>query len=123
MGEYMQIRGLLQEGEEYAGLILGKDDPDYHLVLLPDDSADVSWPTAADWAASQGGALPTRRELALLFANLRESFQRDWYWSSEPHATRAQLVWGQNFASGIQTIYGRPYRGHARAVRRISTAA
>jgi hypothetical protein len=119
MGEYMQIRGLLQEGEEYAGLILGKDDPDYHLVLLPGDSADVSWPTAADWAASQGGALPTRRELALLFANLRESFQRDWYWSSEPHATRAQLVWGQNFASGIQTIYGR----HARAVRRISTAA
>ena len=123
MGEYMQIRGLLQEGEEYAGLILSKDDPDYHLVLLPGDSADVSWPTAADWAASQRGALPTRRELALLFANLRESFQRDWYWSSEPHATRVQLVWGQNFASGIQTIYGRPYRGHARAIRRISTVA
>ena len=123
MGEYMQIRGMLQEGEQYAGLILGKDVPDYHLVLLPGDSADVSWPTAVDWANSRGGALPTRRELALLFANLREAFERNWYWSSEPHATRMQLVWGQNFASGIQTIYGRPYRGHARAIRRISTAA
>lgn len=123
MGEYMQIRGMLQDGEEYAGLILGKDEPDYHLVLLPGDSADVSWPSAIAWASGLGGALPTRRELALLFANLRESFERNWYWSSETHATRLQLVWGQNFASGIQTIYGRPYRGHARAIRRIDTAA
>lgn len=122
MGEYMQIRGLLQEGEEYAGLILGKDEPDYHLVLLPGETEDASWPTAVDWAQGHGGVLPSRRELALLFANLRESFERNWYWSSESHDTRPQLVWGQNFASGIQTIYGRPYRGHARAVRRIKTA-
>lgn len=119
MGEYMQVRATLQEGEVYAGLILGKDEPDYHLILLPGDAADVSWPTAAAWAAAQGGTLPTRRELALLFANARDGFERNWYWSSEPHETRTQLVWGQNFASGIQTIYGRPYRGHARAVRRI----
>jgi hypothetical protein len=119
MGEYMQVRTTLGEGEVYAGLILGKDDLDYHLVLLPDEVADVSWPSAADWAMSRGGALPTRRELALLFANVREGFERNWYWSSEPHETRTALVWGQNFASGIQTIYGRPYRGHARAVRRI----
>lgn len=122
MGEYMQIRGLLQEGEEYAGLILGKDEPDYHLVLLPGETDDASWSHAASWAQEHGGVLPSRRELALLFANLRESFERNWYWSSETHETRQQLVWGQNFASGIQTIYGRPYRGHARAVRRINTA-
>ena len=119
MGEYMQIRGMLKEGEHYAGLILGKDEPDYHLVLLPGEAENVSWPAACDWADGEGGVLPTRRELALLFANLREDFAREWYWSSEPHETRVQLVWGQNFASGIQTIYGRPYRGHARAVRRI----
>ena len=122
MGEYMQIRAMLQEGEEYAGLILGKEEPDYHLVLLPGQTDDASWPSAVEWAQGHGGGLPSRRELALLFANLRESFERNWYWSSEPHATRVQLVWGQNFASGIQTIYGRPYRGHARAVRRINTA-
>lgn len=122
MGECMQIRGMLREGEQYAGLILGKEEPDYHLVLLPGDVADVSWPSACDWAMQNGGVLPTRRELALLSANLREAFEREWYWSSEPHETRIQLVWGQNFASGIQTIYGRPYRGRARAVRRIPSA-
>lgn len=120
MGEYLRIQEMLKEGEDYAGLILGKDgEVDYHLVLLPDDVSDVSWPTAREWAGSQEGDLPTRRELALLFANLRERFDRVWYWSSEQHDTRPQLVWGQNFASGIQTVYGRPFRGHARAVRRI----
>jgi hypothetical protein len=120
MGEYLRIQEMLKEGEDYAGLILGKDgEADYHLVLLPDDVSDVSWPTAREWAGSQEGDLPTRRELALLFANLRERFDRVWYWSSEQHNTRPQLVWGQNFASGIQTVYGRPFRGHARAVRRI----
>jgi hypothetical protein len=122
MGEYIRIQEMLKEGEAYAGLILGKDgDADYHLVLLPDDVSDVSWPTAREWAGSQEADLPTRRELALLFANLRERFDRVWYWSNEQHDTRPQLVWGQNFASGIQTVYGRPFRGHARAVRRIGT--
>jgi hypothetical protein len=120
MGEHVQGKEGLKEGESYAGLILGKEGtPDYHLILLPGDAADVSWPAARDWAAGDGGELPTRRELSLLFANLREQFERGWYWSSEHHETRAQLVWGQNFASGIQTVYGRPYRGHARAVRRV----
>ena len=51
MGEYMQVRAMLQEGEAYAGLILGKgEEPDYHLVLLPGEAVDVSWPVAADWA-------------------------------------------------------------------------
>jgi len=122
MGEYLRIQEMLKEGEAYAGLILGKDgEADYHLVLLPHDVSDVSWPTAREWAGSQEGDLPTRRELALLFANQRECFDRVWYWSNEQHDTRPQLVWGQNFASGIQTVYGRPFRGHARAVRRIGT--
>ena len=120
MGDYLQAKDTLKEGEYYAGLILGKDGhSDYHLIMLPAEVADVSWPAAQDWAGGQGGELPTRRELALLFANLREQFERAWYWSSEPHETRAQLVWGQNFASGIQTMYGRPFRGHARAIRRV----
>jgi hypothetical protein len=120
MGDYLQTKDTLKEGEFYAGLILGKDGhPDYHLIMLPAEAADVSWPAALEWAGTQGGELPTRRELALLFANLREQFERAWYWSSEPHETRVQLVWGQNFASGIQTVYGRPFRGHARAIRRV----
>ena len=120
MGIYMQLRETLKEGEHYAGIILGKGGvPDHHLILLPGDAVDVGWPGAIEWTAAQGGELPNRRELSLLFANLREQFEREWYWSSEPHETRAQLVWGENFASGIQTVYGRPFRGHARAVRRV----
>jgi hypothetical protein len=120
MGNHAEVRERLNEGEMYAGLILGRHgEPDHHLVLLPAKAADVSWPAAQDWASERGGALPTRSELALLFANLRDEFDRAWYWSSEQHETRAQLVWGQNFASGIQTVYGRPFRGNARAVRRI----
>jgi hypothetical protein len=114
------VQETLNQDESYAGIILGKDGmPDYHLVLLPGDVEDVSWGVASAWAAESGGALPTRRELSLLFANLREQFARVWYWSSEQCDTRSQLVWGQNFASGIQTMYGRPFRGHARAVRRV----
>jgi hypothetical protein len=121
MGEYLRIQEMLREGESYAGLILGKNgESDYHLVLMPDEAVDVSWPSATEWAVGREGILPNRRELALLFANQREQFDRVWYWSSEQHETRAQLVWGQNFASGIQTVYGRPFRGHARAVRRLS---
>ena len=120
MSNYKDLMALLSDGEHYAGLILGKDGmPDHHLVLLPGEAEEVSWPLARDWAVAAGGDLPTRRELALLYANLREHFQRVWYWSSEPQEPRAQLVWGQIFTSGIQTMYGRPFRGRARAVRRL----
>jgi hypothetical protein len=86
---------------------------------LPGEALEVSWSAAREWASGTGGELPTRRELSLLYANLREHFERVWYWSSEPQEPRAQLVWGQNFTSGIQTMYGRPFRGRARAVRRL----
>ena len=116
------IRHDLHEGEAYAGLILGKNGaPDHHLILLPDDMDDVTWSTARNWATAAGGALPTRRELSLLHANLKEGFMRVWYWSAEQSEARPQLVWGQNFSSGIQTMYGRQFHGRARAVRRITS--
>ena len=120
MSNYKELMAALAEGEHYAGLILGKEgNPDHHLVLLPGEAEEVSWAAARDWAGSAGGELPTRRELALLYANQREQFQRVWYWSCEPQEPRSQLVWGQNFTSGIQTMYGRPFRGRARAIRRM----
>ena len=120
MSDYLSVKASLEQGEHYAGLILGKEGrPDHHLVLLPGEAQDVSWSAAREWARENGGELPTRRELALLYANLREHFQRLWYWSCETQEPRAQLVWGQNFTSGIQTMYGRPFRGRARAVRRL----
>lgn len=120
MRDYTNVKATLQEGEHYAGLILGKEGkPDHHLVLMQGEAQEVSWSAAREWARGAGGDLPTRRELALLYANLREQFDRVWYWSSESQEPRAQLVWGQNFTSGIQTMYGRPFRGRARAVRRL----
>lgn len=116
------VRQSLKDGESYAGLILGKNGaPDHHLVLLPGAATNVSWSAAREWATSTGGELPTRRELALLYANLKELFQREWYWSCEASETRVQFVWGQNWASGIQTMNGRQYLAHARAVRRVAT--
>lgn len=120
MSETTPASNALGEGELYAGLILGKDGAqDYHLVLLAGEIAEAGWTNAMSWARELGGELPTRRELSLLFANQREQFQREWYWSREPQEGHQHLVWGQNFASGIQTVYGRAFRGHARAVRRL----
>ena len=120
MSTLESVKRVLQEGETYAGLILGKNgESDHHLVLLPGEASDVTWSAARAWATSLGGELPSRRELALLFANCKEQFARVWYWSSEASEARSQLVWGQNWSSGIQTMYGRQFHGRARAVRRI----
>jgi hypothetical protein len=120
MTENKYLNEPLGEDELYAGLMLGKEGgPDYHLVLLEGEVAEAGWTAATSWAKELGGELPTRRELSLLFANQKEQFEREWYWSREPQAGHPHLVWGQNFASGIQTVYGRAFRGHARAVRRV----
>lgn len=97
MSRLEPVRETLKEGELYAGLIVGKDGaPDHHVVLLPGDAQDATWSGAHTWAASVGGDLPTRRELSLLFANLKEQFERVWYWSAEQSEARSQLAWGQN---------------------------
>ena len=111
----------LREGEYYAGIILGKDgEPDYHLILLPSEAIDFNWKDAKEWAASQGGELPTRREQSLLFANLKEQFRTRWYWSSESHEEDAHYAWYQRFDLGHQDDGHKGLKGCARAVRRLS---
>jgi hypothetical protein len=110
----------LADGEHYAGLILNADGtPSHHLVLLPGDHDDTPWQAAIDWAKSINGELPTRREQSLLFANCKQHFQADWYWSGEPHASDARYAWCQNFLNGTQ--HGNFVRNHCRArtVRRL----
>ncbi len=105
-------------GGIYAGIIRGVDGaPDQHLVLLFGQAEDVSWSDACDWAKSAGGALPTRAEQALLFANLKDQFEPRWYWSSEQAGPSG--AWGQGFDDGFQYDYYRSYEGRARAVRRL----
>ena len=108
----------LQEGEIYAGLVLGKDGgADYHLFLRPGAATGVTWQTAMDWAKKLGHSLPTRAEQALLFANLKHEFEPRYYWSSEQAGPSS--AWGQYFGHGGQDYDHRSYEGRARAVRRL----
>ena len=110
----------LAPGEEYAGVIVGKDgECCYHLILLPDDKDDLNWEAAKAWAASVGGELPNRREQALLYANLKDQFQSAWYWSSEQHASYSDFAWSQDFYYGGQGSYDKSSELRARAVRRL----
>lgn len=109
-----------REGEEYSGLILGKNgEPDYHLFLRPYSASNVTFEQAQEFAKKVGGDLPTRRELSLLIANAKEHFQPDEYWSGEHHAADAAYAWYQSFGYGTQVCGGIGCRCRARAVRRV----
>jgi hypothetical protein len=110
----------LAADEIYAGLILNDDGtPSHHLVLLPGDNDEADWEASKAWAASINGELPTRREQSLLFANCKQHFKADWYWSGEAHASDARCAWFQTFYGGNQGD-GRIYdQCRARAVRRL----
>ena len=110
----------LAENEQYAGLILNDDGtPSHHLVLLPEDHDDMPWQAAVDWAKSVSGELPTRREQSLLFANCKQHFKRDWYWSSELNASAASFAWYQDFNYGLQYYRHLFNQCRAVAVRRL----
>ena len=111
---------ILKPGEEYAGIILGKNgEPDHHLILMPGQTTDVSWPQAKKFAAKAGGELPTRREQSLLFTNLKEQFKDRAYWSCAQHASDPDYAWYQYFDDGLQGSYGTNGKFRARAVRRV----
>ena len=109
----------LNEGEHYAGIILKDGMPTHHLILLPGDLDDTTWAKAQAWAKEQGGDLPTRQEQSLLFANTKQHFESDWYWSGETHASDAGCAWGQNFTDGYQGYGHEVSTTRARAVRRL----
>lgn len=110
----------LKDGEHYAGIIIGKEgEAAYHLILLPGEAESVNWADAKEWASKVGGALPNRREQALLYANLEGQFKDAWYWSSEQRASDSGFAWTQYFDDGHQ-FYGDVYgKYRARAVRRL----
>ena len=112
----------LASGEHYAGLVIGKDgEPSYHLVLLPGQADDITWDKAMEWASNQGGeyvaSLPTWREQALLYANLKEEFEERAYWSCE--ADESVWAWYQNFDYGRQYLCRKSLELRSRAVRRL----
>ena len=61
--------------------------------------------------------LPSRRELALCYANAPDQFEPRWHWSSTQGS--ANHAWGQYFDYGSQLNGRKSYEGRARAVRRF----
>ena len=110
----------LRQGEHYAGLIVGHGgEPSYHLVLLPGEAESINWNDAKAWANGQDGELPSRREQALLYANLRDQFKPECYWSNQQHEDNAAWVWCQGFSYGYQGGIHKFHQLRARAVRRL----
>lgn len=111
----------LQDGETYAGLVLGENGTtDYHLFLRPEKpETELSWSKAMAWAKSIGYELPTRQDQSLLFANCQPEFEKTWYWSCEQHAHDDDFAWMQGFSYGYQLGNRKSYTNRARAVRRV----
>jgi hypothetical protein len=120
-GKAQWIAENLKPGEVYAGLILGLNgQPDHHLVLLPGEAEKATWAAAKEFAAKVGGELPTRREQALLYANLQHEFKPNWYWSGEQRAANDGYAWCQDFDGGFQdNSDDKSASLRARAVRRL----
>lgn len=110
----------LASGEHYAGIALKADGtPSHHVILLPGEGEDLQWTAAVQWAEKAGGALPTRQEQALLYANLKNQFKPEWHWSCEQHEN-GSYAWYQTFTTGFQYDTRKHNELRARAVRRLA---
>jgi len=112
---------VLEPGERYAGAVLDEDGQhQHHLVLLADrPDKKLTWQDAMAWADTVGGALPTRQEQALLYANCKPHLQPVWHWSCESDEEDASYAWSCHFHYGAQTGDRKSYEGSAVAVRRV----
>jgi hypothetical protein len=113
------------QGGIYAGLVRGRDgQPDYHLIVGP-AIAQTEWEDAKAQAIEleiEGHAdftLPFRAEQSVLFANVPELFEKDWYWSCEEHASNPDYAWMQSFYDGDQYNFHKSDEVRACAVRRL----
>lgn len=107
-------------GGKYAGISAGEDgQPDHPLALLSHKAEKpMSWAEATKWAASfgDGARLPTKREAALMYANLPDEFDKsDWHWTSTPYSDSG--AWLQYFGHGYHTNCNQSSKRLCRAVR------
>ena len=109
----------LAEGEIYVGCIGDALGNLHHVILLPGDNDDATHKSQLEWAKSIGGDLPNHIEQAMLWANHRDQFKKDWYWSNETHHTESGWAWYQSFGSGYQHHLLKGHELRARAVRRL----
>lgn len=116
------------DGGIFAGVITQKDGQHVAVVLLPAQGEELAWQAAMDWAAEQGGQLPTRPMAALLFANVKAQLRKRWHWTDETFVDEddeedASCAWYCLFFNGYQGSGHRSYGGCAVAVRCIPLSA
>ena len=109
----------LSEGETYIGCIGDALGNLHHVILLPGDNDNATHKSQLEWAKSIGGDLPNRIEQAMLWANHRDQFQKDWYWSNETLHSESGWAWYQHFYDGRQSHHRKYHELRARAVRRL----
>ena len=109
----------LADGEIYAGAIGDALGNLHHVILLPGDNDGATHEAQLEWAKSIGGDLPNRIEQAMLLANHRDQFKKDWYWSNEIHHTESGWAWYQDILYGTQSYDTSDNELRARAVRRV----
>lgn len=108
----------LDDGERYAGEIVNPDGAVSHRVVLLAGSFSGTWSDAKAWAYTAGGDLPSRREMALLKANVGDALANEYHWSSEAH--EGGEAWGMNFLRGYLTPNRQSDEYRACAVRRVT---
>ena len=122
IGEYWRGQGGI-----YAGVARDENgQPDYHLILaMTKPQQHFTWEAAKAYAQRvtvEGHldfTLPSRTESALLFANLRDKFDSNyWYWTGTKHS--AIRAFSQSFYSGVQGDYNDTTEAPARFVRRVA---
>ncbi len=104
-----------------AALLVGLtlvDNEVHELHLLP-GTFKGPWAKAVEWAKKQGGELPSRLDLLVLWQRAPKEFEREWYWSSEQYAGHVASAWCQSFYHGGQDYYHKSSEFRARAVRRL----
>ena len=120
IGEYWQGQGGI-----YAGIARGHDsEHDYHLILCTEAPAiDMKWQVALDHAKTitvdghTDFSVPSRFESALLYANLQDHFDTDyWYWTSTQFSEGD--AWYQLFDDGYLCYDTKDYERRCRFVRR-----
>lgn len=114
------LNSILKNGERYAGILLGENDEiDFHIILLPLQISRVSWQEATDFALNAGGSLPTKRELSLIIANLKDALPSIEDWSCEKHIYHNDFAWCQCAETGSQFYEHQKLRKRARVIRRL----
>jgi hypothetical protein len=114
------------QGGINAGLVRGRDGGvDYYLIVAAEARSGVKWKDAMGWAKEleadghRDFTLPYRNEQAVLFGNVPEIFEKEYYWSCAQHAEFGAYAWSQSFSNGFQSYDPKSNELRARAVRRL----